>query len=87
MSARYQVGRSDMEIDSKDDIFISIDDMRRFGYCGRGSREWAARHNLDWAEFVNKGGIMASELLSKGDALGQRLVDSVRARRASKESV
>ena len=71
-------------VESREDIFVSIDDMRRFGYCGRGSREWAARHNLDWAKFVNEGGIWASELLFRGDALAVKLVDSVRAWRESK---
>ena len=70
-----------MDIAPQDDIFISINDVRRFGFCGKGSRVWAAKHDLDWKKFVDNGGIMASELLQKGDAMAVKLYEEVKARK------
>lgn len=48
-------------------------DMRALGYCNRGARSWFARHQLDWAEFINQG-IDAEQLLATGDAMAEAVV-------------
>jgi hypothetical protein len=68
--------------DSEEDFFITIDDMRRFGYCGKGSRKWAEEHGLSWAKFVHEGGMMASVLAEKGDGMAHKFIAEVRAKRS-----
>lgn len=46
----------------------------RVGACRRTAREWAARHGVDWTEFVLHG-IDADRLVATGDPLALRLVE------------
>ena len=48
-------------------------DMRALGYCNRGARQWFARHQLNWSDFLNHG-IGADRLLSTGDAMAEEVV-------------
>lgn len=58
---------------------IYADDVRRAGFCiTPGARDWFARHDLDFRDFI-KNGISESEFLNTGDALAQRVVDHKRA--------
>jgi hypothetical protein len=58
--------------------------LRELGYCNRGSREWFARHGLDWAEFIERG-IEAEKLTATNDAMATKLVEhSERARSVEK---
>lgn len=50
---------------------------RGAGYCSGKSRDWFARHNLDWLDFV-RNGIDAEILLATGCALAARLVEHAR---------
>ena len=43
------------------------------GYCTKQSREWFARHGLDWNAFRHHG-IASEVLLASGDALAIALV-------------
>ncbi|MHB1057235.1 MAG: hypothetical protein ACYC0F_05065 [Rhodanobacter sp.] len=43
------------------------------GFCRRGARAWAKRHDIDWARFRYRG-IDEAELLAIGDAFAQALV-------------
>ena len=36
-------------------IIVTTADVRALGWCFSGSREWAKRHGLSWAEFVQSG--------------------------------
>ena len=42
-------------------------------YCARGSREFFARHGLDWADFLRHG-IDAAKFVATGDAMALRAV-------------
>lgn len=71
-----------------DDLIITVDDVYsvpsfsgRAGFCGRGARAWFAHHRLDWSAFV-RDGISATKVLATGDAMGRRVVEHARARRA-----
>lgn len=46
-------------------------------YCASGSRRWAARLGLDWAEFV-RNGIPVEALEKTGDAMALKLAEFVR---------
>ena len=70
-----------MTIPPDEDFFISINDLRSFGYCGKGSRTWAEAHNISWAKFVHEGGIMASTLATNGDGMSHKLIEEMRRRR------
>lgn len=54
-------------------LIVIHSDMRALGYCNRGARSWFARHQLDWADFINKG-IDAEQLLATGDAMAEAVV-------------
>ncbi|MCL2076652.1 MAG: hypothetical protein FWH15_09525 [Betaproteobacteria bacterium] len=68
-----------------DDVIVYPSDLAhvRFagktGLCMRGCRQWAARHGIDWAEFV-RSGIPASVLLATNDAGAAEAVDVARRR-------
>ena len=47
---------------------------RRRGFCRGKSKAWAARHGIDWREFV-RNGIEAEVLTATGDAFALALVE------------
>lgn len=49
----------------------------RQGYCHTGAREFFARHDLDWFDFVENG-IDEQLLIDTGDALAMLLVEHAR---------
>lgn len=61
------------------DILVTHGDMRRLGYCNRGAREWFARHQLDWSQFIDQG-LPAPLLLATGDSMAEDVVAAARAR-------
>lgn len=54
-------------------IVVIHADMRALGYCNRGARQWFARHQLNWSDFLNRG-IGADRLLATGDAMAEEVV-------------
>ena len=46
---------------------------REVGYCNRGLRLMAARHGIDWANFL-KFGIDAEALRALGNAMAERAI-------------
>lgn len=44
------------------------------GFCASGAREWFARHELDWCDFLSNG-IAAEVLLATDCALAKALVE------------
>lgn len=68
-----------------DDFLVTFDHMHsmpggaRPGWCHRGGRLFAARYGLDWSQILLDGGVLASVLLSTGDAMAAQLVDHARA--------
>jgi hypothetical protein len=60
-------------VDVPPDLIITITDARRAGYCVRGIKAWAERHQFDFRAFLANG-ISANELLTAGDALATRVV-------------
>ena len=59
---------------------VTIRDLRSALYCSRGSREFFARHNLDWNAFLHEG-IDEQLLLATGDEMARRIVEVARGRR------
>ena len=47
---------------------------RRQGYCLKGMKQFAKRHNLNFKQFA-KEGIEEEELLKTGDAMAKLIVD------------
>lgn len=65
---------------SAEELIVTLEHMatipglsRRPGYCRRGGRAFAARHGLNWADFV-RDGIPASSLEATGDGMALRIV-------------
>ena len=53
---------------------IYITDVRKAKMCGRGARQFFARHKLDWMDFV-KNGIDERTLLKTEDAMAKQCID------------
>lgn len=62
-------------------IMVTVADVRACKYCHGGSRTWAAKHNLSWTEFVEKG-IAVERFEALGDALGDAVAKIARERAA-----
>lgn len=67
-----------------DDFFVTFDHLhsipagRTSGWCHKGARQLAERYGLNWAQMLRDGGVMASVLLSTGDAMAAQLVEHAR---------
>jgi hypothetical protein len=68
------------------DFIVTHADMRKTYYCNRHAREWAARHGLDWWDFLQHG-VPASVLLAMGDALADEVVETARRRIADESGI
>lgn len=55
-------------------LIIRIDDIRKAGYCTAGARAWFRRHDIPFADFLQKG-IAADELLARGDDLARVVIE------------
>lgn len=56
---------------------VRIEHLRALGYCARGSREFCARHGIDWAAMLRQG-VSAAELERTGDAMALAAVQRAR---------
>lgn len=56
-------------------------DIRSIRYCNRGSREWFARHNLDWKTFVSQG-LPVEAFGDIDDPMLKRAIEQARRREA-----
>ena len=66
------------------DFTVTMADLRVL-HCSRGGREFAARHGIDWLDFVHRG-IPASRLLAIDDAMAHAVVEHARARVAREQA-
>lgn len=57
---------------------VRIEHLRALGYCARGSREFCARHGIDWAALLRHG-VSADEIERTGDAMAQAAAQLARA--------
>lgn len=62
-------------------VMITMRHVRMAGQCSRGSRAFAAEHNLDWEDFL-KNGISVEKMRSLGDAIGNKIADIAEAEAA-----
>ena len=64
-----------------DHIIVTIQDMRELHYCARGVREFFARYNLDYSDFLQNG-IEAEKILNacNNDAMIVAAVEVARGR-------
>ena len=56
-----------------EEMTITIEDVRKAGYCVRGARQWFSAHGMNFRTFLTDG-IPADEFVEKGDALAARVV-------------
>lgn len=61
---------------------VTLQDAIVLGYCRRGCREFAARHNLDWNAFRQEG-LDASEFEEIDDEMCRQFLAQARSREAS----
>lgn len=59
---------------AESNIIYRPDDARRAGYCVKGQREWAKRHNLDFRKWVREG-LPEDVLLATGDHMAVRMIE------------
>lgn len=65
---------------------ISIDDVRKAGYCVRGAKTWFEDHGMDFRDFLVRG-IDQDEFILKGDHKARIVVEKKieRCERSSQE--
>ena len=56
---------------------VYINDLRRFGYCAKGSRAFLKQHGLDWSLFI-RDGLPVETLEKTGDAMAIKIAEAVR---------
>lgn len=56
---------------------VYIRHIRALGYCASGTRQWFAKHNIDWNSFLENGATFV-ELEGTGDELAFRAVAKAR---------
>ena len=60
-------------------MIVTVDDVRKAGYCVRGIREWARTYNLDFNDFIHNG-IDVAVLEPLNDAMADRIIKLKRER-------
>lgn len=58
-------------------MIITIQHCASMGYCSRGLRAFAKKHNLDWIKFI-KEGIDEKELESIDDGMIKETIERVK---------
>lgn len=65
-------------------ILLRIQHIHKGGYCSRGARAWAARHNINYTQFVLHG--IDVEIIEKvGDAFAMHVCQIARDEHAAKQ--
>lgn len=62
-----------------EEVVVTMKHVRQAQMCSRGTREFFARHNLDWQSFLESG-ISSDVILATGDAMGAKVVEVARGR-------
>jgi hypothetical protein len=60
---------------------VTVKDLRALKYCSQGSRQFFARHELDWATFVREG-LPEEAFANVDDAMLTRIIEQARRREA-----
>lgn len=55
---------------------VKISHIRAVGFCGKGVRQFFARHGMDWQTFLESG-LPVDHFLATGDAMAIRLAEFV----------
>lgn len=55
-------------------IIIRMEHVRKAANCSRGAREFFARHNLDWSDFLTNG-IEVEKLEKIDDAMAKAVIE------------
>jgi hypothetical protein len=61
------------------DVLVTMKDVRLAKMCSRGARDFCAKYNLDYSEFL-KQGLPASQLEATGNAMVLKVVEIARGR-------
>jgi hypothetical protein len=64
-----------------EDFKITMRDVRAANMCSGGARMFFKQHGLNWSQFV-KEGLSASKFAETGDALGLKLVEITKQKKA-----
>lgn len=67
------------QVEGREEVIVTLKDVRAAKMCAKGAREFFKRHNLDWSAFV-KDGIDSEILEMTGDAMALKVVEVARAR-------
>lgn len=59
---------------------IFMADLRRARMCSGGARDFFARHDLDWDDFL-RNGVPVDRVEATGDAMALKVVEVVRGQR------
>jgi hypothetical protein len=59
-------------------VKITLQHLRKAGYCVRGTKLVCERHGIDWSAAVRAGGIEVERLQHIDDAMIQRLIEVAR---------
>lgn len=62
-----------------DTLIITMRDIRAAKMCSGGTRDFFARHNIDWVSFL-KEGVPAKVLTDTGDHMALQVVEVARGR-------
>ncbi|WP_288959811.1 hypothetical protein [uncultured Sulfitobacter sp.] len=54
-------------------MIVTINDVRKAGYCAGGARGWFRANGMDFNDFL-RNGIAADDFLEQGDHLAQDVV-------------
>lgn len=67
-------------------ILLHIKHIHQGGYCSRGARTWAARHNINYTQFVLHG--IDVEIIERiGDAFALHVCQLAREEHAAQQEV
>ncbi len=61
------------------DVIVTIDDIRRCGYCVAGAKRWFEAHGLDFPAFLREG-MNGQQFIDRGDELARQVVEAKIAR-------
>jgi hypothetical protein len=65
--------------DDDEDFLVNASDVIRAGYCNKAARQWFAKRNLPWMDFIRPG-VSAKMLSTYEDALANRVIEAARRR-------
>lgn len=60
-------------------VIVIMKDIRACRMCSSGTRDFFARHNMDWNKFLAEG-LPEEDFIATGDAMALQVVEAARGR-------